>query len=94
MNFVAPMQSKSTGRIPQVNLWSSSHAGAITRKSQQSWYKHRTRAAWRGCVFPHVHRTEITALVALYRLPTDYPYRQFAPTSAAFCPTEMTRALV
>jgi hypothetical protein len=37
-----------------------------------------TRAAWRGCVFPLVHRTEITALVARNRLPTDYPYRQFA----------------
>jgi hypothetical protein len=71
MNFVAPMQSKSSGRIPQVNLWSSSHAGAITRKSQQSWY--HTRAAWRGCVFPLVHRAEITALAARYRLPTVYP---------------------
>ena len=29
-------------------------------------------------VFPLVHRTEITALVARYRLPTVYPYRQFA----------------
>jgi ABC-type uncharacterized transport system substrate-binding protein len=28
-------------------------------------------------VFPLVHRTEITALVARYRLPTVYPYRQF-----------------
>jgi putative ABC transport system substrate-binding protein len=29
-------------------------------------------------VFPLVHRTEITALVARYHLPTVYPYRQFA----------------
>jgi putative ABC transport system substrate-binding protein len=29
-------------------------------------------------VFPLVHRTEITALVARYRLPTAYPYREFA----------------
>src|SRR5713226_1711580 len=28
-------------------------------------------------VFPLVHRTEITALVARYHLPTVYPYRQF-----------------
>jgi putative tryptophan/tyrosine transport system substrate-binding protein len=29
-------------------------------------------------VFPLVHRTEITTLVARYRLPTVYPYREFA----------------
>jgi putative ABC transport system substrate-binding protein len=29
-------------------------------------------------VFPLVHRIEIAALVARYRLPTVYPYRQFA----------------
>jgi putative ABC transport system substrate-binding protein len=29
-------------------------------------------------VFPLVHRTEITRLVARYRLPTVYPYREFA----------------
>jgi putative tryptophan/tyrosine transport system substrate-binding protein len=29
-------------------------------------------------VFPLVHRTEITALTARYRLPAVYPYRQFA----------------
>jgi len=29
-------------------------------------------------VFPLVHRTEITALAARYRLPAVYPYRQFA----------------
>ena len=29
-------------------------------------------------VFPLVYRTEITALVARYRLPAAYPYRQFA----------------
>jgi putative ABC transport system substrate-binding protein len=29
-------------------------------------------------VFPLVHRTEITALTARYRLPVVYPYRQFA----------------
>jgi ABC-type uncharacterized transport system substrate-binding protein len=29
-------------------------------------------------VFPLVHRTEITALAARYRLPAAYPYRQFA----------------
>ena len=29
-------------------------------------------------VFPLVHRTGITTLVARYRLPTVYPYRQFA----------------
>src|SRR5262249_27752988 len=29
-------------------------------------------------VFPLVHRTEITSLVAQYRLPAVYPYRQFA----------------
>jgi hypothetical protein len=78
MNFVAPMQSKSSGRIPQVNLWSSSHAGAIARKSQQSWYKHRTRAPHGAAVCSARPRTEITALVARNRLPTDYPYRQFA----------------
>ncbi len=29
-------------------------------------------------VFPLIHRTEITALAARYRLPAVYPYRQFA----------------
>jgi putative ABC transport system substrate-binding protein len=29
-------------------------------------------------VFPLVHRTEITTLVARYRIPTVYPYREFA----------------
>jgi putative ABC transport system substrate-binding protein len=29
-------------------------------------------------VFPLVHRTQITALAARYRLPAAYPYRQFA----------------
>jgi putative ABC transport system substrate-binding protein len=29
-------------------------------------------------VFPLVHRTEITTLVGRYRLPTVYPYREFA----------------
>jgi putative ABC transport system substrate-binding protein len=32
-------------------------------------------------VFPLVDRTEIRALVARYRLPSVYPYRQFAEVS-------------